>query len=245
MLRSNRVDRIIITRPLVECDEKMGAMPGDMMEKVADMMAPMTEAFGDFFSADEIRKLMFEGKLQIIPLGKMRGRSLRSAFVILDEAQNATFKQLRMFLTRFALNSRVVVNGDYTQSDLPTHMGVPLYEVIRRFRAKEGFKEKPISVIVLGREDIVRHPLIQWVDEALTDDVSPPVILTNEEEVWYDEPCPACHAKLWYEDSEDVEQIECHHCKAIIDLYDGDEFSPIADGSKRMKSCRQTFHRKP
>jgi len=167
MLRQGKVERIVITRPLVECDEEVGILPGDLSEKVGPFIQPMMDAFGDFLFPREIKDFIKEGKLLVVPLALMRGRTFKNAFVILDEAQNATFGQLRMFLTRFGLNSKVVINGDHTQSDLRDNH-VPLIEVVRKLARQPDIKYQPISIVRMYAEDIVRHAFIRWIDEALT-----------------------------------------------------------------------------
>src|SRR5262245_35799245 len=133
-LRTGRVGHIVLTRPLVECDEEAGFLPGDLWEKIQDMMRPTLDALEEFMGPGELEQMRRDGRLLVIPMGKMRGRTLKHAFVILDEAQNATYRQLRMFLTRFGQGSKMVVCGDHTQSDLPYHGGNSLLEVIERFR---------------------------------------------------------------------------------------------------------------
>lgn len=214
MLRANRIERIVISRPLAECDESVGTEPGTMMEKVAGMMQPLMEAFGDFFTRHELNRLAMEEKLMVVPLAKMRGRTFKNAVVILDEAQNATYRQLKMFLTRFGKGAKVIVNGDHSQSDLPRHGSMnPLLEVVTRFQRKP---RKEVGIVTLGREDIVRHELIQWVDETLSEPMSPKATY------WVSAECPECNRRFHYEQyvEEDDLLVECCHCQACVELLD-------------------------
>ena len=165
MLRREEIEKIVICRPLVECDEELGTLPGDLWDKVSIIMSPLLDALEQFNTPKEIEKLKADGKLQIVPLGQMRGSTFRKSFVIVDEAQNATFKQLKMFLTRFGVDTKVVVCGDASQSDLRGYGSNPLTEVIERFADNCN---PDIGIVKLGREDIVRHPLIAWIDERLS-----------------------------------------------------------------------------
>jgi len=165
MLKEGRIDRIIIARPLVDCDEELGFLPGDMNEKVAPYVAPVMDAFGDFFSAHDLKDHIRDGKIVVVPLAVMRGRTFRRSFVIIDEAQNATFGQLRMALTRIGDGSRIVINGDLKQTDLECRS--PLITVIQKlFRAP---RNQDIALVKMEREDVMRHPLVQFMDERLCD----------------------------------------------------------------------------
>lgn len=162
MLLAGEITKIILTRPLVECDEQLGILPGDMMEKVSIYMAPVLETIKEFLGAKELEKYLADETIQVIPLAVMRGRTFKDAFIILDEAQNATYRQLKMFLTRFGKGSIVVVNGDTKQTDLYDNNS--LQEVIHKLKRID----KPeISFVKMEREDVMRHPLIQAIDEAL------------------------------------------------------------------------------
>lgn len=160
MMRAGKVARIVLTRPLLECDEELGFLPGGMGEKVAPMMRPFFDAFGDFFTPPELVDLVNKDRLEICPLAYMRGRTFRDAYCILDEAQNATRRQLKLFLTRFGGGyPRVVVCGDHTQSDLPVDLdGNPLLYAVDRL-----WGDPDIGVVRFDAGDIVRHGLIQRI----------------------------------------------------------------------------------
>lgn len=162
MLKDGRIDRIVLARPLLACDEELGFLKGGLEEKVGPYVVPMLDAFDNFFTSRELVRHVEQETIEVCPLAIMRGRTFRRAVVILDEAQNATFGQLRMFLTRFGEGTRVVVCGDATQSDLPPRHGSPLVNVIDRL-----WGHPDIAVVRLTRDDVVRHGLIQWIDERL------------------------------------------------------------------------------
>jgi phosphate starvation-inducible PhoH-like protein len=162
MLQAGEVERIVVARPLIQCDEELGILPGDLNEKVSPFLAPVFDAFGDFFEQKDLQRLEFENKLVVCPLAVMRGRTFKNSFVILDEASNATAGQLRMFLTRFGVGSKVVVSGDIFQSDLTPGKMPPLLDVMKRLRG-----HKDIAVVQLTDADVVRHPLISFIDERL------------------------------------------------------------------------------
>lgn len=169
LLAQGDINRIIITRPLVVCgDEELGFLPGELNDKVGPYMLPIMESFEDFFSAKDIAMLVASKIIEMRPLALMRGSNIRDAFIICDEAQNAKYVQLRMFLTRFARGSRVVVTGDITQTDLKHHGKNPLAEVLDRFRVD---CRPEISIVRLDRSDTQRDPLTAWVDERLGDEV--------------------------------------------------------------------------
>jgi phosphate starvation-inducible PhoH-like protein len=160
-LREGKVSRIILTRPAVEAGEALGFLPGDLYEKIMPYLRPLHDALQDMMPADEIQKHTERNVIEIAPLAYMRGRTLNHAFIILDEAQNATTEQMFMFLTRLGINSRAVITGDETQVDLPPHKRSGLIEAHRALRHVEG-----IAVIEFGKRDVVRHPLVQRIIEA-------------------------------------------------------------------------------
>lgn len=160
-LREEKVARIILTRPAVEAGEALGFLPGDLYEKIAPYLRPLHDALHDMMPADEIQKSTERGVIEIAPLAYMRGRTLNNAFVILDEAQNATAEQMFMFLTRLGFNSRAVVTGDPTQVDLPKNRPSGLVEAMRALRGIEG-----IAICEFSRRDVVRHPLVQRIISA-------------------------------------------------------------------------------
>jgi phosphate starvation-inducible protein PhoH and related proteins len=160
-LRKNRVKRIILARPAVEAGENLGFLPGDLQEKVDPYLRPLYDALEDIMPADWVRRAIESRTIEIAPLAYMRGRTLADAFVILDEAQNATNSQMKMFLTRLGLNSRVVVTGDKTQIDLPRRTDSGLLEIERILRGIEG-----IAFIYLDELDVVRHRLVKDIIQA-------------------------------------------------------------------------------
>ena len=153
-LEAGLVGRIVLSRPAVEAGESIGYLPGDMEDKLAPYLRPLYDALTDRLSVKRMRALMAEGAIEIAPVGFMRGRTLNNAFVVIDEAQNCTYMQLKMLLTRLGWNSTMVVTGDPNQSDLlPGISG--LAEVSDKFEAVEN-----IAVVRLADRDIVRHPLV-------------------------------------------------------------------------------------
>ncbi|MGH7477102.1 MAG: PhoH family protein [Longimicrobiales bacterium] len=155
-LHKNRVKRIILARPAVEAGENLGFLPGDLQEKVDPYLRPLYDALEDMMPTERVRRAIEARQIEIAPLAYMRGRTLADAFVILDEAQNATNAQMKMFLTRLGLNSRVVITGDKTQIDLPRRDDSGLLEVERILRDIDG-----ISFVYLDAVDVVRHRLVK------------------------------------------------------------------------------------
>jgi phosphate starvation-inducible PhoH-like protein len=161
MLISGKVDKIILSRPAVEAGEKLGYLPGDMKDKVDPYMQPLYDALGDFLPGKQAAKMMEEKIIEIAPLAFMRGRTLSNAFVVLDEAQNATSMQMKMFLTRLGEGSRMVITGDRTQIDLPRGVSSGLWD------AERLLKHIPkISFNYFTSKDVVRHPLVAAIIEA-------------------------------------------------------------------------------
>jgi phosphate starvation-inducible PhoH-like protein len=166
-LRKNRVKRIILARPAVEAGENLGFLPGDLQEKVDPYLRPLYDALQDIMPADWVRRAMEARTIEIAPLAYMRGRTLADAFVILDEAQNATNAQMKMFLTRLGLNSRVVVTGDKTQIGLPRPDDSGLLQIERILKGIEG-----ISFVYLDELDVVRHRLVKDIIRAYAAETS-------------------------------------------------------------------------
>lgn len=160
-LRNKEVKRIVLTRPAVEAGEKLGFLPGDVKEKLDPYLQPLYDALNDMIPAKKLVSLMEEGVVQIAPLAFMRGRTLDHAFVILDEAQNATINQLKMFLTRMGSNAKFVVTGDLTQIDLPDRGSSGLVYALRILRDIKG-----ISIIEFDERDIIRHRLVKYIVNA-------------------------------------------------------------------------------
>jgi phosphate starvation-inducible PhoH-like protein len=160
-LKNGDVGRIIMTRPAVEAGEKLGFLPGDMMAKVDPYLRPLYDAMYDMMPVEKIQTYMERGVIEVAPLAFMRGRTLNNSFVVLDEAQNSTSEQMKMFLTRLGFDSRAVVTGDITQIDLPPERGSGLLEVQTILADVEG-----IEFVYLTGEDVVRHELVQRIIEA-------------------------------------------------------------------------------
>jgi phosphate starvation-inducible PhoH-like protein len=165
MLISGHVDKIILSRPAVEAGEKLGYLPGDMKDKVDPYMQPLYDALNDFLPGKQSAKMIEEKVIEIAPLAFMRGRTLSNAFVVLDEAQNATTMQMKMFLTRLGEGSRMVITGDRTQIDLPRGVNSGLWDAERLLK-----DIKKISFNYFTSKDVVRHPLVAAIIEAYEKD---------------------------------------------------------------------------
>ena len=155
------VDRIILTRPAVEAGEKLGFLPGDLHEKVNPYLRPLYDALHDMMEVDKVVDFLRQGIIEVAPLAFMRGRTLNDSFVILDEAQNTTSEQMKMFLTRLGFNSKAVITGDVTQTDLPAGKTSGLIEAQRVLAGVPG-----IRFIYFTEKDVVRHPLVQEIVKA-------------------------------------------------------------------------------
>ena len=164
-LRNKEVKRIILTRPAVEAGERLGFLPGDMKEKLDPYLQPLYDALNDMIPIRKLNTYMEDGTVQIAPLAYMRGRTLDQAFVILDEAQNTTVGQLKMFLTRMGNNARFIVTGDVTQIDLPRRSDSGLLHTINILK-----KVKGIGFIEFDNQDIIRHPLVKHIVKAFDED---------------------------------------------------------------------------
>ena len=161
MLKSGTVDKIILTRPAVEAGERLGFLPGDLKEKIDPYLRPISDALNDMLSHSEVMKKIEMGFIEIAPLAFMRGRTLKNCFAILDEAQNATETQIKMFLTRIGENSKLVVNGDPSQIDLINKSQSGL------IKSKDILKDlKEIKIIEFDHTDVVRHPLVSKIIRA-------------------------------------------------------------------------------
>lgn len=160
-LKAKEAERIILTRPAVEAGEKLGFLPGDLTQKVDPYLRPLYDAMYDFMGADSYTRLLERGTVEVAPLAYMRGRTLSDAFIILDEAQNTTSEQMKMFLTRIGFHSKVIVTGDITQTDLPAGKQSGLAEAIQLLQGIPG-----IGIAELTGKDIVRHELVQKIVEA-------------------------------------------------------------------------------
>lgn len=162
---AGEIDRIILSRPAVEAGENLGFLPGDLKDKVDPYLRPLYDALYDMMPAEQVEKRMASNQIEIAPLAYMRGRTLANAFVILDEAQNTTPMQMKMFLTRFGENSRMAICGDPSQVDLPSHVTSGLKHSLNLLRDVEG-----IAVTKFEASDVVRHPLVGRIVDAYGDD---------------------------------------------------------------------------
>jgi phosphate starvation-inducible PhoH-like protein len=160
-LVSKRVTRIILARPAVEAGEKLGFLPGDLQEKVNPYLRPLYDALYDMLDAERVDRLLERGVIEVAPIAFMRGRTLNDAFVILDEAQNTTSEQMKMFLTRLGFGSKAVVTGDITQIDLPPGRTSGLVEALQVVKGIDG-----IGVVFFDERDVVRHALVQQIVKA-------------------------------------------------------------------------------
>ncbi|MBE6785097.1 MAG: phosphate starvation-inducible protein PhoH [Ruminococcaceae bacterium] len=159
--RSKQVNRIILTRPAVEAGEKLGFLPGDLQQKVDPYLRPLYDALFDMLGAENFQKYQERGNIEVAPLAYMRGRTLDDSFIILDEAQNTTPEQMKMFLTRLGFGSKIVVTGDITQIDLPDGKKSGLVEVIKILKSVED-----IETVKFTQKDVVRHRLVQDIIKA-------------------------------------------------------------------------------
>ena len=160
-LKQRKVDRLVLVRPAVEAGEKLGFLPGDLQEKVNPYLRPVYDALDEAMGVEPARKALERGIIEVAPLAYMRGRTLDNAFIILDEAQNTTCQQMKMFLTRIGLGSRAVITGDPTQVDLPDRQLSGLIDAERRLKGVEG-----LQFCYLTQVDVVRHPLVQRIIQA-------------------------------------------------------------------------------
>lgn len=159
--KAHEIDRIILTRPAVEAGEKLGFLPGDLQNKVDPYLRPLYDALFDMLGAETYQKCLERGTIEVAPLAYMRGRTLDDSFIILDEAQNTTHEQMKMFLTRLGMNSKAVITGDITQVDLPDRKQSGLLEATRILKGIED-----LEVIMLNNRDVVRHKMVQRIVQA-------------------------------------------------------------------------------
>lgn len=235
-LRSGEVKKVVMARPLVACSgpegHGVGYLPGSLEEKVAPYMRPLLDAFGSFFSAKELAAHLAEKTIEMLPLELMRGTSLKKTFILCDEAQNASYEQLYMLLTRFGDGSKVVVTGDDSDRQTDLKRGGDFRKVIDRI----GSGHPDVRVVRLTHEDQQRHPLIQFIDARLS---GAPVAANVVA-------CPSCHSRCAFEaeSDEQVEQVECCYCLCVIALWDDDVYSPreaarLEDGCLRSKPAHE------
>ncbi|MGL6094190.1 MAG: PhoH family protein, partial [Fimbriiglobus sp.] len=169
LLRSGQVKKIVLVRPAVEAGERLGFLPGDLVAKINPYLRPLFDSLNDIMDPELVKRYMESDIIEILPLAYMRGRTLNAACIILDEGQNATVAQMKMFLTRMGMGAKIVVTGDMTQVDLPRTIKSGLADAVHRLRNIEG-----ISIVHLEQSDIVRNPLVQKIVEAYDDDTPKP-----------------------------------------------------------------------
>lgn len=172
-LKKGDIQQIIITRPAVECGRGLGFLPGGLKEKFDPYLGPIYQAFAHFLSKADIEKYIKEEKILIVPLSLMRGLTFKNAYVILDEANNCSYIELKMFLTRLGENSKLIISGDIRQSDLTPNRYPPLLNIMKKLKG-----HKDISHTQLTSSDVVRHPLITWIEDQLYEEF--------EEDDWYE-----------------------------------------------------------
>ena len=160
-LKQKQIGKIVLVRPAVEAGESLGFLPGDMQAKINPYLRPLLDALREMMDYEQVKRFMADDVIEVVPLAYMRGRTLNNAFIIMDEAQNTTVSQMKMFLTRMGLNSKVVVSGDPSQIDLPPHTKSGLIDAVARLHTIDGFAH-----VILAREDIVRHRLVQEIVRA-------------------------------------------------------------------------------
>ena len=160
-LQNREVDKIILCRPAVEAGESLGFLPGDLKEKIDPYLRPLYDALGEILNLDKLKPLLFNNTIEIVPLAYMRGRTLNNAFMILDEAQNASSIQMKMFLTRLGVNSKTIITGDVTQTDLPKKIESGLIQVLNLLKDIDG-----VGFCNLSSADIVRHRLVKDIIQA-------------------------------------------------------------------------------
>ena len=167
-LENSEVDKIIFCRPAVEAGESLGFLPGDLKEKVDPYLTPLYDALGDIMPKQKLKIVLSDGTIEIVPLAYMRGRTLNNAFMILDEAQNATPMQMKMFLTRLGVNSKAIITGDITQIDLPMKTDSGLIQVVKILKGIDG-----IGFVNLTESDVVRHKLVKDIILAYDKSIKP------------------------------------------------------------------------
>jgi phosphate starvation-inducible PhoH-like protein len=165
LLRTGQVKKIVLVRPAVEAGERLGFLPGDLVQKINPYLRPLFDSLNDIMDPDQVRRYMENDIIEIVPLAYMRGRTLNNACIILDEGQNATTAQMKMFLTRMGNNSKIVVTGDMTQVDLPRTIKSGLADAVHRLRDVQG-----LAIVHLDEADIVRNPIVAHIVKAYEDE---------------------------------------------------------------------------
>jgi phosphate starvation-inducible PhoH-like protein len=161
LMRQSQIKKLVLVRPAVEAGERLGFLPGDIVAKVNPYLRPLFDALNDMMEPEQVKRYMDNDIIEIVPLAYMRGRTLNNAAILLDEGQNATIPQMRMFLTRMGNNSKIIVTGDITQVDLPRQTRSGLVDAIHRLRDIDR-----VAIVYLDESDIVRHPLVQKIVKA-------------------------------------------------------------------------------
>ena len=161
MLLNGKVGRLVVTRPAVEAGERLGFLPGDLNEKIDPYLRPVYDALYDMMPNDQVIKMIAQGDIEVAPLAYMRGRTLNDAYIVLDEAQNTTTMQMKMFLTRLGENGRMVISGDISQTDLPNGQMSGLQQAVKLLKAEKG-----VAVVKFTADDVVRHPLVTKIIKA-------------------------------------------------------------------------------
>ncbi len=228
MLQQNKIKKIVITRPLVGCGGAMGFFPGSVHEKMLPWMAAAIDPLEEYFGKKAFGEYLDEGIIELTPLEIMRGSSFRNSFIFLDEAQNASFIQLKMFLTRLGNSTTMVVSGDVSQSDIDSgKQENSLAKVISRL---ERNPHEQIGVVRLSREDILRSEVVKWLDERLSDDyISPQSPQPLDSASVYSFDCHCCKEECSFNDAalgEDVlvSYVKCWNCDSVIHI--PDDFDP-------------------
>jgi len=165
LLRQAQVKKIVLVRPAVEAGERLGYLPGDMVAKINPYLRPLLDALNDLMEPEQVKRYMDNDIIEVAPLAFMRGRTLNQAVIILDEGQNTTIAQMKMFLTRMGANSKIIATGDVTQTDLPPHTRSGLVDALQRLKNVEG-----VALVYLDEHDIVRNPLVARVLKAYEED---------------------------------------------------------------------------
>lgn len=232
-LKEGKFDKIILCRPAVTCGESQGFLPGDIMEKMLPFFQPMLDIFSEIIGSSELERMVSEEKIELAVLQYMRGSTIKNSFLIADEAQNLTFKQIKMLLTRIGIGSKFILTGDTSQDDLNASDVNPLEDTIRRIKGHND-----IGIVRFFREHIVRDPLIQYIDEKMSarwgvinngDDSADEVVVGNK--TWFRINCPKCSSNVWFcEDEHTVDQVKCWKCESIIRIPEDNLKNLILEG---------------
>lgn len=223
LLLDGKIDKLILTRPLVTCSssnkDALGILPGEIKEKIGPYLRPLLDVIEEKISKNDIDKLIETKKIDLIPLDVMRGLSFKNSLIIADEMQNASYEAIKMILTRFGMNCKLILSGDPSQSDL-YNGECPL---VTTYHKLNGHKD--IGRIILTHKDVVRHPLISWIDRRLSEVYDGDRIEDKKGQIWYKDICPFCETPNWTCNgdehditSPDVSTIKCWQCGEIMEL---------------------------